>query len=116
MLVLQIAERELAVLRERLGLPEDSCSIRNVVALGAGNALHVRIDSTNTTAIFAGFGTRGVTVEKLATRLAHEVERYLGANVAVEGLDLDRLRSIVVTGDLKHLTLIATRVPLTDLR
>lgn len=66
-LVLQIAQRELAVLRERLGLPEDSCSIRDVVALGAGKALHVRIDSTNTTAIFAGFGTRGVTAEKLAT-------------------------------------------------
>ena len=86
-----IAQRELGVLRGRLGLPEDACTIRNVVAFGAGNALHVRIDSTNVTTVFAGFGVRGVTAEKVATDVAHAVERYLSANVAVDAHLADQL-------------------------
>jgi RNA 3'-terminal phosphate cyclase (ATP) len=87
-----IAQRELSVLRARLGLADESCSIRNVDAHGAGNAVHVRIDSANVTTVFAGFGMRGVPAEKVANRLAQEVEGYLGADVAVDAHLADQLQ------------------------
>jgi len=86
-----IGEREIGILRGRLGLPEDACHIRNVVAHGAGNAVHVRIDCTNVTAVFAGFGSRGVPAERVADHVAHEAQRYLDANVAVDAHLADQL-------------------------
>jgi RNA 3'-terminal phosphate cyclase (ATP) len=90
-LPVHIAQRELSVLRARLGLSDVDCSVRNVVAHGAGNAVHVRIDSANVTAVFAGFGVRGVAAEKVASQVAGEVERYLAANVAVDAHLADQL-------------------------
>jgi RNA 3'-terminal phosphate cyclase (ATP) len=86
-----IAQRELSVLRARLGMSEDDCSVRNVVAHGAGNAVHVRINSANVTTVFAGFGVRGVAAEKVATDVAQEVEKYLAANIAVDTHLADQL-------------------------
>jgi len=86
-----IGRREIATLRERLGLPENSCSVQNVAAHGAGNVVHVRIDCQNLTAVFAGFGTRGVPAERVAGQVAHDVEQYLDANVAVDGHLADQL-------------------------
>lgn len=79
-----IGEREIGVLREKLGLAAESCRVENVAAHGAGNALHVRIDSANVTTLFAGFGARGVPAETVASRLALEVEQYLNGNVALD--------------------------------
>jgi RNA 3'-terminal phosphate cyclase (ATP) len=79
-----IAQRELAVLRARLDLPEGACVIQHVAALGAGNVVQVRIDNSNVTTVFAGFGMRGVPAEKVAGDVAHEVEQYMNANVAVD--------------------------------
>jgi RNA 3'-terminal phosphate cyclase (ATP) len=79
-----IGQREIGVLRERLGLSEGSCAVETVTAHGAGNALHVRIDCAHVTTVFAGFGMRGVPAEKVANRLASDVERYLNADVALD--------------------------------
>jgi RNA 3'-terminal phosphate cyclase (ATP) len=86
-----IAEREIGTLRERLRLPENSCNIQNVTAHGAGNVVHVRIDCMNVTAVFTGFGTRGVPAERVAGDVAVEVQRYLEANVAVDAHLADQL-------------------------
>jgi RNA 3'-terminal phosphate cyclase (ATP) len=86
-----VAQREIGVLRDRLGIAREACSTSNVAARGAGNAVHVRIDCTGITTIFAGFGIRGVPAEQVADRLAHEVEQYLGANVAVDAHLADQL-------------------------
>jgi RNA 3'-terminal phosphate cyclase (ATP) len=86
-----IAQREIGTVRARLGLPEHSCNVQNVTAHGAGNVMHVRIDCTNVTAVFAGFGARGVPAERVAAELAAEVERYLEANVAVDAHLADQL-------------------------
>jgi RNA 3'-terminal phosphate cyclase (ATP) len=86
-----IAQREVAVLRERLDLPADSCVAETVAAHGMGNALHVRIDCTQVTTVFAGFGMRGVPAEKVAGDVVHEVQRYLDANVAVDRYLADQI-------------------------
>lgn len=79
-----IGLREIRILRERLGLPEDACRIQTVDSRGAGNAVYVRIDCAHVTTLFAGFGTPGVPAENVASHLAYEVERYLEANVALD--------------------------------
>jgi len=86
-----IAQRELGVLRDRLGLSGDDCSTSVVTAHGAGNAVHVRIDCTEITTVFAGFGSRGVPAEQVADHVAHDVENYLNANVAVDSQLADQL-------------------------
>jgi RNA 3'-terminal phosphate cyclase (ATP) len=79
-----IAHRELSVLRECLHLSPDSCTAAQVEARGTGNALSVRVDCSNITTMFDGFGMRGVPAEKVAGDLAREVQLYLDANVAVD--------------------------------
>jgi RNA 3'-terminal phosphate cyclase (ATP) len=86
-----IGERELGVLRERLALPADACTIRTVDAHGAGNVVHVRLDCAHITTLFAGFGARGVPAETVAGHVASDVERYLAADVALDSHLADQL-------------------------
>jgi len=86
-----IAQREIDVLRSRLGLHEDACGIDTVSAPSAGNTLHVRVDCTNVSTVFCGFGIRGVPAETVAGRVADEVERYLAAEVALDSHLTDQI-------------------------
>ena len=86
-----IGQREIGVLRARLGLPEDACGVDTVSAAGAGNAVHVRIDCAHVSTVFAGFGIRGVPAEAVASHLVFEVERYLAADVALDSYLADQL-------------------------
>ncbi len=79
------------VLRERLAVPEEACSVETVAAAGAGNALHVRLDCAHLTTLFAGFGRRGVPAETVADRTAAEVRRHLDAGVALDQHLADQL-------------------------
>ena len=87
----QIGRREIAILRERLGLSEDSCVVQDVAALGTGNVIHVRVEAANVTTVFAGFGLRGVRAESVAGQVADEVDRYLDAEIAVDARLADQL-------------------------
>jgi RNA 3'-terminal phosphate cyclase (ATP) len=86
-----IAQREIDVLRRRLGLQQDACRIDAVSAPSAGNALHVHLDSLNVHTVFCGFGIRGVPAETIAGRVADEVERYLAAEVALDSHLADQM-------------------------
>jgi len=86
-----IAQREIDVLRSRLGLHESACGIDTVTAPSAGNTLHVRIDCTNVSTVFCGFGVRGLPAETVAGRVANEVERYLAAEVALDSHLADQI-------------------------
>ncbi len=86
-----IAQRELDVLRSRLGLQEDACGIDTVTAPSAGNTLHVRLDCSNVSTVFCGFGIRGVPAETVAGRIADEVEHYLAAEVALDSHLADQI-------------------------
>ena len=79
-----IAERELGVLRLRLGLSGSACRIDTVAAPGVGNTVHVRVDCAHVTTVFCGFGMRGVPAETVAGRLADEVAQYLDGDVALD--------------------------------
>jgi RNA 3'-terminal phosphate cyclase (ATP) len=87
----QIGRREIATLRERLDLTEESCTVQSVAALGAGNVVQVRVEAANVTTIFAGFGMRGVRAESVAGQIADEVDRYLLADVAIDARLADQL-------------------------
>jgi RNA 3'-terminal phosphate cyclase (ATP) len=86
-----IGQREIEVLRARLGLGGDACRIQSVPARGSGNALQVRIDCEHVTNIFVGCGTRGVPAEQVAGRVAYDVQRFLDAEVAVDARLADQL-------------------------
>lgn len=86
-----IGQREIAVLRTRLDLPEAACSVETVAAPSAGNTVQVRIDSAHVSIVFCGFGTRGVPAETVATGVANQVEQYLRADVALDAYLADQL-------------------------
>ena len=75
-----IAEREVAVVRERLGWAEEQCAVDLLPeAFGPGNALVLEVTSEHVTEVFSGFGQRGVAAERVAARAAQEVRDYLAA-------------------------------------
>jgi RNA 3'-terminal phosphate cyclase (ATP) len=79
-----IAERELAVVRERLGLDRvDARVVQENDSLGPGNVVTVDVESEHVTEVFTGFGERGVRAEAVAERVARDVARYLHARVPV---------------------------------
>ena len=81
-----IGHRELAVLAERFGLPEERQHFRAVrPPNGPGNALTMRVRHAHHTETFTAYGERGVPAERIAARLADEVRAYLGATSACVG-------------------------------
>jgi RNA 3'-terminal phosphate cyclase (ATP) len=89
----RIADRELAVVRSRLGWTEDELE---VVALGEGmagpgNVLLLSIESEHVTEVLTGFGEVGVRAEAVAEQAVQEARRYLAADVPVGAHLADQL-------------------------
>ncbi len=79
-----IARRELAILKQRLRLVSNDLRFHiESEATGPGNVVSVEVACEHITEVFTGFGERGVRAETVAERLAHRVQRYLTADVAV---------------------------------
>lgn len=79
-----IAERELRIVGEMLGLGTEHAKIQEVTdSRGPGNALLVEIDSEHITETFTGFGMRGVPAERVAEGTAEEVLEYLSSDAPV---------------------------------
>lgn len=79
-----IAQRELAVVEEKLGWSADQFSIRHLGSNdGPGNTLTLEIQREALTEVFTGFGERGVSAEQVAARVCGEVRKYLAADVPV---------------------------------
>jgi RNA 3'-terminal phosphate cyclase (ATP) len=80
----QIAKRELAVVRERLGLDRWECRIEEVpTSAGPGNVLMIEAASPEVTELVTGFGMKGVTAERVASDACDEIGAYLAAGVPV---------------------------------
>jgi RNA 3'-terminal phosphate cyclase (ATP) len=77
-----VAERELAVLAERLQLPPESLRPESL-ANGPGNVVFVEVESEHVTEVFSGFGERGVSAETVAGRVADEALAHLRSEVPV---------------------------------
>jgi RNA 3'-terminal phosphate cyclase (ATP) len=86
-----IAERELGVLREQLGLRPDEEVERIVDDQGPGNVVHVELEHEKVTHVVTSFGEKGVLAETVADELAEQVERLVRADVAVDEHLADQL-------------------------
>ena len=81
----QIADRELAVIRARLGWDGDELEVVMLSEgmAGPGNVILLSIESEHVVEVFTGFGEIGVRAEAVAERVAQDARRYLAADVPV---------------------------------
>ncbi len=89
----QIADRELAVVRDRLGWSETELEavVVDGEMRGPGNALLLEVESEHVTELFSGFGEIGVRSETVAERAVKDTRRYLAAGVPVGPYLADQL-------------------------
>ena len=88
----EIAERELAVVREELHWLAEECSVEVVAhPQGPGNAVVLQVEAANVTAVFTGFGERGRPAEEVALEAAHAAKAWLEAGVPVDEYLADQL-------------------------
>lgn len=79
-----IAEREIAVVREKLAWGEDFLNVREEHdSSGPGNVLVLAVASEHVTEIFTGFGEKGVSAETVALGVVGEAREYLASTVPV---------------------------------
>jgi len=72
-----IAERELAVVRRKLKLPEDGQITRIDSAKGPGNAVLITIEHEHLVEVVTAVGEKSVSAERVATGAAREAQGYL---------------------------------------
>lgn len=94
-----ISQRELSVLRERLGLSEREEVERVWPEWGPGNLVHVELVHEHVTLVLTSFGEKGVPAEIVARRLAEEVRKVTRASVAVDPHLADQLLLPMALGD-----------------
>jgi RNA 3'-terminal phosphate cyclase (ATP) len=88
----EIAERELAIVREGLSWQTDECAIETVLhPKGPGNALVLELETEHVCAIFTGFGERGRPAEEVARDAVDAVKAWLAAEVPVDEHLADQL-------------------------
>ena len=79
-----IAERELAVVGQKLSWPRQWLEVQIVDnSAGPGNVVLIEIAAEHVTEVFAGFGERGTPAEAVAETAVQAARRYLAADVAV---------------------------------
>ncbi len=112
-----IAQRELKVLGDQLGLPSKTLEVRQVEAKGPGNAVTLMIESEHVTEVFVGIGERGVTAETVAEGVVTAVRRYLAAEVPVgEYLADQLLLPLALAGSGSFVTLRPSRHTTTNIK
>jgi RNA 3'-terminal phosphate cyclase (ATP) len=83
-LPVSIAERELRVIRRKLGWDEDELQAEEVRdSRGPGNVMMLTLCYDHVTEVFTGFGARGVRAEQVARSAMDEACRYLDCDAPV---------------------------------
>ena len=90
-LPVSIGERELSVVREKLGWDDACLRAEKVPSNGPGNALLIEIESGCVTEVFSAFGERGRAAEDVARAAVDEARAFLSAEVAIGGHLADQL-------------------------
>ncbi|MDD5275105.1 MAG: RNA 3'-terminal phosphate cyclase [Methylovulum sp.] len=91
-LPVHIAERELAVIKQRLGWSGAQLLLREIDRRqGPGNALLVTLEHEQVSEVFVGFGEKGVAAESVAAKVVKAVRAYLVGNAAVGPFLADQL-------------------------
>lgn len=78
-----VADRELGVVRERLGFAAEDCHVREVTGGGPANVLLLEIEREGGRELVTRFGEKGLRAERVAARACDELEAFLGAGVPV---------------------------------
>ncbi|MFL6227973.1 MAG: RNA 3'-terminal phosphate cyclase [Pyrinomonadaceae bacterium] len=101
-----VGERELSVVRERLGWDGAELEVETSAnALSPGNVLTLELESDELSELFTGVGERGVRAEVIAERAVDEVEKYLAAGAPVgEHLADQLLIPLALSGGGSYLT------------
>jgi RNA 3'-terminal phosphate cyclase (ATP) len=83
-LPMNIAERELAVIKNRLKWSDDELVAGDLGhGYGPGNVVMLEIESEHISELFTGFGERGVPAETVAAAVVDEASAYEAAGVPV---------------------------------
>lgn len=73
-----VAQRELATLKEMLNWSDELCNVVQLASdQGPGNVLQVTLQYENVTEVMTGFGAKGITAEAVAKNLVREIKDYL---------------------------------------
>jgi RNA 3'-terminal phosphate cyclase (ATP) len=96
-----VAERELAVVRNRLNWAPEELKIRGIPSdMGPGNALVVTLEYEHVTEVFTGFGERARSAESVAEDTVREARDYLAHEAPVGPHLADQLLLPMVLGGL----------------
>lgn len=77
-----VADRELAIVRERFKIPVEDCQTIDVKG-GPANVLMIEIERAGSREIVTAHGEKGLRAELVAERACNEMDAYLAANVPV---------------------------------
>ncbi len=87
-----IAERELAVVKERMTWSDEQLQMREINRnQGPGNVLLITLEHEHVTEVFTGFAERGVAAEAVAKGVIKAVQKYIAGNAAVDAYLADQL-------------------------
>lgn len=87
-----IAERELHVIHQRMGLEERDLTVEEVTgSRGPGNVVTIEVECEHLTEVFTGFGEKQVPAESVADKAVQEARRYLSEDAAVGEYLTDQL-------------------------
>ncbi len=106
-LSIDIPQRELRVVGDVMGWPEESLHIRQIKkSASSGNVVSLKLEHDNITEIVAAFGKPGVKSEDVAQQACDEANDYLGSK-AVVGVHLadQLLLPMALAGEGKFTTL-----------
>jgi len=88
----QVAERELIVVREKLGWQQDECIVESVAnPVGPGNALLLEVQAEHITEVFTSFGERGRSAEEVAGEACESAQTWLSTGVPADEHLADQL-------------------------
>ncbi|MGN6105654.1 MAG: RNA 3'-terminal phosphate cyclase [Kofleriaceae bacterium] len=78
-----VADRELRVIRERLGFSAAECEVREVRDAGPGNLVMLEVERAEGRELVTQFGERGLRAERVAERACDELEAFLASGAPV---------------------------------
>ncbi|CAG7856594.1 RNA 3'-terminal phosphate cyclase [biofilm metagenome] len=91
-LPVHIAERELAVVKQKLSWRDDQLLIREINRnQGPGNALLITIEHEHVSEVFTGFAERGVAAEVVAKGAVATAKKYMATTAIASGYLADQL-------------------------
>jgi RNA 3'-terminal phosphate cyclase (ATP) len=86
-----VADREHAIVQERLGFTAAECEVRDVRGDGPANVLLIEIERAGGRELIAAFGEKGLRAERVAQRACDDAAAFLAADVPVGEYLADQL-------------------------